>query len=312
MKVKYLLLLIVSFLGVVSIAYPANIQKKKVAVLEFRSNSIDLIMGPGFSSFKWTPRETSALTADLIYALANDPNFEVMDRERLKAIEKEQARTKRSLLSLKEIGQVSGADYLIYGDIELVEANKRQYNFPSSGIKTEEFFGRFVINLRVVEVSSSKVIFAKKVSETAAETINKDTGASPLSFMNKLKEKAVRLLVSKISESISPIKVAAVKDGYAYLNRGEGSSLQPGMKMSVFLPCRAILDPDTGEALGNTEYLAGELKITEILPKLTKAQISYYSMPIEPGAVCRVAIQTHDEPNLHPISQPSSENPVNW
>lgn len=154
---------------------------------------------------------------------------------------------------LKE--KTDNANYILTGNSQLIEAQT------------------LIINLRILEAKTSHLVYAKKLTITG-----------PQDTLSKL---AICQITTILSETINPIKIDSIQGAYAFLNRGEGSNLHPGMKLQVFIPNASAVDLTTGEVLKDSEYPIAELKITEILPKLTKAQILRYSAPIEPGTLCR-------------------------
>lgn len=152
-------------------------------------------------------------------------------------------------------GTSEGADYILMSNIQLSEPQK------------------LIINLRILDAKTRQPIYAKKLIVSDEK--------------ENLNDLAICEITTIISETINPIKIDSIQGAYAFLNRGEGTSLRPGMKLKVLIPNASTVDPTTGEVLRDSEYAIAELKVTEILPKQTKAQILHYSAPIETGALCR-------------------------
>lgn len=156
-------------------------------------------------------------------------------------------------------GTYEGADYILMSNIQLSEPHK------------------LIINLRILDAKTRQIIYAKKLTIPGEKNVVSDN----------LNDLAICEIDAIISETVDPIKIDSIQGAYALLNRGEGSSLRPGMKLKVLIPNAFTVDPTTGEVVRDSEYAIAELKVTEILPKLTKAQILHYSAPIETGALCR-------------------------
>jgi hypothetical protein len=69
------------------------------------------------------------------------------------------------------------------------------------------------------------------------------------------------------------------------LNYGEGL-LATGDVYAIFQEGKKIVDPDTGAVLGNSEVFLGLVRITEALPKMSKAvPLTAFTPPV--GAVAR-------------------------
>jgi hypothetical protein len=73
------------------------------------------------------------------------------------------------------------------------------------------------------------------------------------------------------------------------LKYGEGL-LASGDIYALFQQGKQIIDPDTGAVLGNSEKYLGLVRITEVMPKMSKAQM-LTQFPVSPavGAVARAA-----------------------
>ena len=58
-----------------------------------------------------------------------------------------------------------------------------------------------------------------------------------------------------------------------YINAGATANMQSGMKFLVYRAGEELIDPGTGESLGKEETLAGEIMVTQVLEKVSKAAI---------------------------------------
>ena len=57
------------------------------------------------------------------------------------------------------------------------------------------------------------------------------------------------------------------------VNRGEGSGVVADQVLRVFAVGKELIDPDTQEVLGKEEVEIGKVRITDVLPKFSKASI---------------------------------------
>ncbi len=152
-----------------------------------------------------------------------------------------------------------GADYLLKGNAQLIDSKK------------------LVLNLQVLDTKTDQPIYAKKLSLTGPR--------------DNLGNLAICEIVIIISEIVNPIKIDSVQGSYAILNRGENSNFHKGMMLQAFIPNIPVLDPITNEVLKDSEHSIAELKITEVLPKSSRAQILRHSTPIQPGTLCRIILE---------------------
>jgi hypothetical protein len=251
--------------------------------VDFGAKSAHIIIGENISGFAFSRSYVDLLNSELMTALVNDPTFDVIDRSRLKDLAKEKLLNTVTTLSLSSIGKAAGADYMICGDIELVELNKRFQQFP--GYSQTQLLGRMVVNLRVVDVKSTRVLFAKKVNNVFTAALNQYSTITPASFMEELKSDTVRRLVTNISEGISPIQIRAVHDGKVYLNRGE-QAFKGGEILEIVVPVETIYDED-GSILDIVEDHAGKVRVDTVRPKVAIATVLEETRPLQVGWVAR-------------------------
>jgi hypothetical protein len=89
-----------------------------------------------------------------------------------------------------------------------------------------------------------------------------------------------------VADVIFPIKVLIKGDNEITINRGEGAGVAVGDTFNVFALGKEMIDPDTKESLGRQEVKVGQVKITEVDPKFSKAQV-LQDRGIDTGAILR-------------------------
>lgn len=296
MKSKYFLLLLV----VLSCWAKINAQelpRKKIAIIDFGVNPQALSIGAEFSE-SILKKEKEMLTVALSEELTKSSLLEVLELD--KNMEKGGSSSKPLIANFLEKGKLAGTDYLIFTNIEHIELGKKKQGKEIKAVEeevkeeVEEFRGRFVVNLRIVEVQTGQVIYADKMTQKAIECFNENSEGTALGFINSLEEATVRQLVVRIIETIRPIRISKIYQGYAYLDGGQDINLKRGTKMGVFISMRPIRDPQSDEIISDTEHMIGELKITEVFPKVAKAQIIKYGMPLELGYNCRTLLSSEN------------------
>lgn len=63
-------------------------------------------------------------------------------------------------------------------------------------------------------------------------------------------------------------KIAAIVDRYkVVINRGHEHGVKLGMRFVIYEPGENILDPDTGESLGEYEYIKAKVKVIDVNQK---------------------------------------------
>lgn len=293
MRYKYFLLVFLinlSLLGVIE----AQVAKKDVIIVDIRMKPEALVMGTEF--FKSldvnTVKGISLSNDNLIQALKGFlPTFDIKSSPETP----ENNRSCKTLVSdlINNNEKIQQADYLICSDVNRIELQQKKHSFNSSDSPSNAFYGQYIISLRIVNLNTKKIVYADKISQTEIECIDQEN-KNQVSFIQNLKENILNQLAIRISETIQPIKIVRIADGYAYLEYKEPMNLQKGMKLGVYIPTRPSIDSKTGEITGDTEHLIGELKIIDIVSKNIRAQILKYSRPLEAGMYSRIILETEN------------------
>ena len=80
-------------------------------------------------------------------------------------------------------------------------------------------------------------------------------------------------IANHVVDVIFPTKVLAKRDTEVTINRGDGAGVAVGDTFNVYALGDEMFDPDTKASLGREEVKVGQVKITEVDPKFSKAQI---------------------------------------
>ena len=99
-----------------------------------------------------------------------------------------------------------------------------------------------------------------------------------------------RLMAKKIAARISdvafPAKIVSVIGNQIIINRGDGTGIAVGDTYRIMAMGEAMIDPDTGENLGNAEADVGLAVITEVTPKFSKGVLRE-NYGVERGQIAR-------------------------
>jgi curli biogenesis system outer membrane secretion channel CsgG len=257
--------------------------KKTVAVVDFSAKSLSVVIGPGVQDYHFSSQYIELLNSELMTSLVNDPTFDVIDRARLRDLAKNGELANVTPASMAELGKAAGADYIVCGDVELLEIDKKVQEFP--GMSQMVYLGRMVVNLRIVEVASSRVIYAQKVSDALRQPVSEYTTLSVPAFLELLKSDVVKKLVTGISESISPIQIAAVHGDKVYLDRGS-SAFTGGEILDIVVEVDKVYDKD-GNILDIVEDRVGSVRVDTVRPKVAIATVLEQKRPFQVGWTAR-------------------------
>ncbi|MFH1772235.1 MAG: CsgG/HfaB family protein [Candidatus Omnitrophota bacterium] len=99
--------------------------------------------------------------------------------------------------------------------------------------------------------------------------------ATPLGKATQIAiDRCVNYISDKLSELPWKGRVVTVKDGLVYVNAGENSGITTGMAFSVYREGESLVDPETGIELGAEKSKIGDIYITDVQPKFSKAKIT--------------------------------------
>lgn len=291
MKSLFKVIVAVIFFTCISNALQAE-KKPTIAVMPF---IVDESLQIEFGKYVWKYRvlETE-YTHQLMEFLVKSRKFKVLDREHIEKVIRENKLTESDYVKPGEaqrIGKLLVADFLVIGNIDRLEFIRKTKNIQITGETKVELTGSFKLHFRITKVSSGEIVFAQTIKEKLKlkdipfEERKEMTGSD---FKDKLFNSAAVNAGNFVLEGIYPVKIATItKDGLATLNRGKGAGITKGKRYEVFSMGKAVVDPDTGESLGAEEIKVGEVVVTEVLPKYSKAKVVKATGPFKVGSICR-------------------------
>ncbi len=278
-------------------------QKATIAVggIEYRAK--DSAENKHYRAYGQDPREDTRAFVDMLTtALVKTKKFDVIERERMSEVLKEQG------LSLEGIAKggyegdglnLKGIDYILTGAIT-------EYGTISKGVQFRGFATAgdsavMAVDIRVLEVATGSIGIAESVRAQASgggafEVEGFASGAESDSSaqLGEVMRKAARNVTNLIVSTIYPIKVVTIdKNGDAMLNYGD-SLLQEGDVLEVFSQGEEFIDPDTGEVLGREEVLIAKLSVFDVQARFSKAKVLENSDTIKAGAVARITDEVVD------------------
>jgi curli biogenesis system outer membrane secretion channel CsgG len=217
-------------------------------------------------------------------ALAKSGMFDVYTRAEMDKVLKEQALGQTGMItaqSAAKTGQMIGVNVIVVGAVTEFGEKVDGVNvfFLAGGKKST---ARVVIDVQLIDTTTGKIVKALSAQgeeANAGVSLFVVSGGTSLddTKVGKAMRKAINRLVDEISVEMAniPWSGAVLKaDGSTvYINAGANSNMQAGMKFLVYRAGEELIDPGTGESLGKEETLAGEIMVTQVLEKVSKAAI---------------------------------------
>jgi len=303
------------FLFLLVFSVPGLAARPTIAVLDFDVSKEQVSFGNGFVVVKNVDDTTKLLSSDLLTYLVKTNKFNVVERDRMADLLKEQEFSESGYLSPEsavKMGKLIGADYFVMGKIEQVKAKLERKQIPYTDRIQPQYEGKMVVNVRIVDSRGGKIVSASKFS-VEHEDKNHKNEVTPDDFLIALKDKTVQHIVNGVVGGVFPLKIIKITGNEVYLNRGDGVEFEVGSTLAVLVQGESLVDPDTGESLGSTEQEIGTIQVSEIQQKFSKAIIVTGGGKIKKGAIVRLKdtdANAHFQPRE--LTPGSSDKPVNW
>jgi len=213
-----------------------QLDRRKLAVLPFRINNN--IFNDESISFinSWQKDLEDGLTQTRRFAMI-DKSYEYESNQELSSYQNKQY----DINEVARLGNKAGVDYMVIGNLE--NLTNKNVSVGGKDVKLREVS----IALRIIDIATGQIKFAKTVVQP---------------------KKTVR----DILFAIYPIAIVAANKNNVTLNSG-GDFLKKGSMYKVVKLGKELIDPYTKEKLGREEIDIGEIKLTEINAKTSKAKI---------------------------------------
>ncbi len=220
---------------------------------------------------------------DMLEQNAVHTAMQKLDLDRANAVNQNQA---------VKMGEELQADFVVIPEIQSLSTTVERREIPIVNRMRTTLRGNFGIHVRVVDVQSSRIVSTWQRQVDLQERLDNDTtdhGAKGLQFINRLYEQAAREASREIVDAVHPLRIVAIDGRQITLNRGQGA-VQEGDLFVVYKQGEPILDPDTQAPLGHAEQITGEIRVTQVLPRMSIAEAIGDSDSMNVRDICRPKI----------------------
>ena len=183
--------------------------------------------------------------------LVQSRRFAMLDRSFTEATNNELSQYTNGQFSnseLARLGQKAGTDYLVTGELRTYAINDKSFVNPLTGDRVPRSSTSTEVSLRIIDVATSQVKFAKSYGDSKAAVID-------------------------VINAIYPMAIVSVSDGTVVIGAG-GDQIKVGDKFRVISLGQELKDPYTNESLGRQEMAIGEIEITDVESKMSQAKIN--------------------------------------
>ncbi len=239
------------------------------------------------------PQLAESFGVKLSGILGKSGSFELLDRGDLKSLLAESSLVDSVLADsgqYSKIAQMSVADYLLVLALTRLENNLVASGTEIAGVSTRQV-SNVQVQFKLLEVKSGKVVNSGDFKYSMRSTeipASEKRDWTPADYSNALLDRAASALALLIQDEADPVLVAAVDGNDIYLTRGSVGGIKTGDEFHVYVKSAPIVHPVTKKILGQSEKLAGTVRVTAVQPELSTARLaSGKAAEIKNGAVCR-------------------------
>jgi len=240
-------------------------------------------------------RIIESMDGQLIDRMNETRKFQIVSRSDLDQVLKEQGFGGSGNVDPKtaaEIGKLTGASDIMTATVDDFQDYVETATFEGTGRTATKRVFRFSIVAKIYETKTGKLVESanfqtgndefKQIQQERSYSV-KDGELSD-EMMVAVAQKSAERIATHVADIIFPPKVLIRRDNVVTINRGEGGRVAVGDVFNVFAQGEELKDPDTGEVLGREEVKVGRVKISQVNPKTSLADILDDS-GIDKGAV---------------------------
>jgi curli biogenesis system outer membrane secretion channel CsgG len=242
------------------------------------------------------------ISDDIITGLNDSKRFVLLEREQVdQVLDEKLFETMTSGGDFQnQLGELSGADYLIHGELTnfytQTERKKVPYLDEVQVTTTAHAEGTF----RIADVHTGAIISSEKVKIKEKIKNVKDYTQIISLMIERFSTQSVAQIVARLY----PSKVlTTTEEGIVYINRGADAGIKEGDVYSVMRAGQELIDPDTGESFGKTERKIASIKIITVESARSQAEILSGNDP-QRGDLIRKAKKAAEKPRQR-VMQPS-------
>jgi curli biogenesis system outer membrane secretion channel CsgG len=250
--------------------------RRKIAIMPFRT----LMPSYKVNSNRYTDYEFSkSFNQHLTNHLTQARRFTILDREYINEylIERNIILSSNSSTDEKiKIGEALGADYIVVGKIGQASIGRKDTSIDIIGENRSSYKAEFDIDYRIIVLATRQVKWSDTVSLSLdTETVdritrNKQDNAASQAILSHF----ASIISNQLMSNIYPLRVVSrsIDRNTVVLNQG-GKSLAIGDKLEVMSLGEQVIDPYTGESLGQQEHVIATVEVISVLPKMSTAKL---------------------------------------
>lgn len=244
-------------------------------------------------------RIIESLDSQLIDRINATRKFDIVGRSDLAEVIKEQDLGASGNVDAKtaaKTGKLTGAKYLLVATVDDFQDYFERAVFEGSGRTATKRVFRFSVVAKIYDSTTGKLLETanfqtgndrfKQIQQERNYSVN--NGLLSDEMMVGISRDMAEKIANRIADVIFPAKILVKRDSTVTINRGEGGGVAVGDIFNAFALGEEMIDPDTKESLGREEVKVGKVKISQVNPKTSLADV-LEDTGIDKGAVLRKA-----------------------
>lgn len=268
-------------LSTLLLCYSASAQRETLAVSPVVASPSLLQAVSQAGSNLALGRVMDSLDVQLLQALNDTNKFTIVERQNLQPILEEQGIGGSGNVDSNGAAtpyKLSGADLLLVVGIDDFENFSEKANFSSISREVERRKVRIAAVARLYDTTTGalKDSISTEVEEVDSAQYFDEGRRSGDNTQALYRAVAVTLandIASGLSNSLFPPRILAKTGKQITFNRGEGTGVEPGQTWLVYAVGEEMIDPDTGENLGQEEVLLGEAEVMRVSARTSQAML---------------------------------------
>ncbi len=289
-----MIVLVVSIAALV--ALPARAQKESLAVSNIKPTPA-LAQSTDRAGRKLEmERLIQSLDGQLIDRLNATRKFEIVARSDIKDLIGEQEFSASGNVNAGDKAaaqqfKIAGAKYLLITSLDDFQDVTERAEFVSTGKAATKRVLRASAVGKIYDATTGRLLESANFQTSVKQVeevrdFSKKTGELNEELIVTLSRQVAEKIACRVMDVIFPAKVLAKTDKQITINRGDGSGIAVGQVWNVFVVGKELIDPDTKESLGREEVQMGAARVTAVLPKTSRAELTE-DRGVEVGAVVR-------------------------
>jgi curli biogenesis system outer membrane secretion channel CsgG len=250
--------------------------RKTIAVMPFRPASESFNFGGNAVRGSEIARRLADQATE---RLVQSGVLTVLDRTHIDEVAKERNFVEiygKTPEELARFGKMLGADLLLVGTIETAGLETVTQTVQASGYSFSRSYAGMSVATRLLDVESGAITWAEthRIGFDNSQLSRMFPGGVPdaSGTLIALLESMTGTLVQRVVESVAPIKVALIDGDTLWLNRGSGR-LEAGMRLQIRGGGQDVIDPDTGESLGQAERTIAVIEVVSVDSKKSQCRL---------------------------------------